>query len=51
MSINGVNFLFSWICGGDEAEYEALKEQAVIGNEEAKIEFATLNVTEKILMS
>lgn len=44
MSINGVNFLFSWICGEDEAEYEALKEQAASGNEEVKIELAALNV-------
>lgn len=44
MSINGVNFLFSWICGEDEAENEALKEQAASGNEEVKIELSALNV-------
>ena len=44
MSINEVDILFSWFCGEDEAEYEALKEQAASGNEEVKIELAALNV-------
>ena len=37
MSMNQVDILFSWICGEDDAEYEALKKQAASGNEEAKI--------------
>lgn len=44
MSMNQVDILFSWICGEDDAEYEALKKQAASGNEEAKIELAALNV-------
>lgn len=44
MSMNEVDILFSWFCGEDEAEYEALKEQAASGNEEVKIELSALNV-------
>lgn len=44
MSMNEVDILFSWFCGEDEAEYEALKEQAASGNEEVKIELFALNV-------
>ena len=54
MSIDGVNILFSWICGDEESEISNLKEQAAAGNEQAKIELAALdaenaeNVSENI---
>ena len=37
MSMNEVDILFSWFCGEDDAEYEALKNRLPVATKRQKL--------------
>lgn len=37
MNMNKVDILFSWICGEDDAEYEALKNRPPVATKKQKL--------------